>query len=614
MFATPLAFLWLLPVLPILVILYFVNQETKVFEVPSILHMLALPDSPVPVKQRLRYFLNSPFFWLQLLLIFLLVAALAKPIRDREVRHSVYVIDVTASMQATEEDSQKSGWKKRLSIAIEAARERILDAPSEERIAIIEAGRSLVTHPFTPDKNELMRVLSEIRQTDTASSASESVFAAANMLLPAGGGRIVLLTDSQVSLPASLLKEGLKLEIVSVGTLRPNAAIVALDTPSSLLDPGGKLIARVRSFSPEAMSAKLAVSIDDKEIANSNVALGPMGLKAATFDLGEHSGIARVSLILEDALALDNTGYAALPPRRPLMLLLISARKEIKNFLEKLDSFDLVHVQPDEQPDPMLMPDIVIVEGVTDTFSIHADTIYLTPEFDSESSQMIPDAAGELRSWISDEIYYWEEGHPLIDQVALDNLRPEKIPFLKFGKGVQTVIGGSRAPFVGVYQGGDRKHAICALPIRQMLNNPTAVLLLMRLLEWCNPRGRADANVVETGSAITLSPPDEAKGIRIVNPTGAVKELVLSGGPVVIEETDSAGLYRVEGDGYQEFFIARVSPGESDLSQPAQSTEIVSGEEGKVRGTVKSSFSPWLLIILPCLMLLEWWMFFRRRI
>ena len=33
MFATPLAFLWLLPVLPILVILYFVNQETKVFEV-----------------------------------------------------------------------------------------------------------------------------------------------------------------------------------------------------------------------------------------------------------------------------------------------------------------------------------------------------------------------------------------------------------------------------------------------------------------------------------------------------------------------------------------------------------------------------------------------------
>jgi hypothetical protein len=69
----------------------------------------------------------------------------------------------------------------------------------------------------------------------------------------------------------------------------------------------------------------------------------------------------------------------------------------------------------------------------------------------------------------------------------------------------------------------------------------------------------------------------------------------------------------VEGNGYQDFFIARVAPSESDLSQPAESTEIISDEKTVVRGTVKSSFSPWLLAVLPCLMVLEWWAFFRRR-
>lgn len=605
MFATPLAFLWLLPAVPILVILYFVNQETKVFEVPSILHMLALPDSPVPVKQRLRYFVNSPFFWLQLVLILILVAALAKPIRDREVKHSVYVIDVTASMQATEEDSGGSGLTKRLATAIKAARARILESPSEERIAIIEAGKNLVVHPFTPDKAELARVLSQVRQTDTAGSASESVFGAANLLLPMGGGRIVLFTDTQVSLPSSLLKEGLNLEIVSVGTLRPNVAIAALDTPSSLLVPGGKLIARIRNFSPEPMNAKLAVSINDQEIANSSVSLGPMGLKAVTFDLGEHSGIAKVSLIVEDALALDNTGYVVLPPRQPLKLFLFSSRQEIKQFLEKLGAFGLTQFRPDEEPEAAFLPDIVIAEGSTNTFSIPANAIYLTPEANGKSFQIVGQG--------TDEIYFWEEGHPLIDQVALDNLRPEKFPQLRFNTNVQTILSGRKAPLLGVYREGSQRHAICALPIREMLNNPTAVLLLMRLLEWCNPRGRAEAKVVETGSAITFNLPIESPKITITNPAGAETEWTLSAGDPTFEETESAGLYRIEGNGYQDFFITRVPPAESDLSLPAESTEIVSGEKGAVRGMVKSSFSPWILALLPCLMVLEWWAFFRRR-
>ena len=97
-------------------------------------------------------------------------------------------------------------------------------------------------------------------------------------------------------------------------------------------------------------------------------------------------------------------------------------------------------------------------------------------------------------------------------------------------------------------------------------------------------------------------------------PAGVIRRVPAANGQVQFEETEKAGPYQVTAPAFERTFVAQLSDAtESNLTQPAESMTLLSkGQETGV-GHVKSSYSPWLLPVLPFLFLLEWLAFRRRK-
>jgi hypothetical protein len=421
-----------------------------------------------------------------------------------------------------------------------------------------------------------------------------------------GGGEVVLFTDSPFALPETLGKEGLNLRVVAIGTKRANVGIVSLDTPVSLMSGGGHLMAQLRNFGPDTVDAEVSVSVNEAETGRTKARIPPMGSQQVDFDLKGQSGLAHVELHHEDALAVDNHAYAWLPPDEKLTILIVSARTELKGVLGKLEVFQVSHRPPQDFAEPLReQPDILLFDGWSPARSPESNAIFINPQ----SSTDIFTVAGEATG----EVYCWEEGHPLIDQVILDNLRPETCPKIEPGDGMVVVVGGQRSAILAAPEKGDRRQVVCALPLHKAINQPTELLLLFRMLEWVNPRSQTNANTFPAGMPLTVRALQLIAPTVVTTPSGERVPAHPSEGRLIFGQTDRIGPYRVSGPGFERVLIAALaSPEESDLTQPAVSTEDTSPVEVSPKGTAKSSYSPWLLLLAPFLMLLEWLAFHKR--
>src|SRR5262245_4420334 len=104
-------------VLGILVLIYLRERLRTRIEVPALLFWLEVKED----KLRIRRFLPSVLFFIQALLLLLLIGGLLRPFRPvttRETRGNrwIFVVDVSASMQARE------GRTRRFELALDQAR------------------------------------------------------------------------------------------------------------------------------------------------------------------------------------------------------------------------------------------------------------------------------------------------------------------------------------------------------------------------------------------------------------------------------------------------------------------------------------------------------------
>jgi len=600
-FVSPLAFLWLALVVPLLVVLYLIRQETRVYRVPSVIHMLPLPDAQLPMTRRLARFVRDPLFYVQLLLLLILILSLAQPIRERSVRHTVFIIDVTASMQALE------GSTSRLQRAIARAMEVLDGYGEEDRIAVLVASRHVRrVAPLTSSKEELVRVLKAIQPTDSSGTCTEAVFAAANLLMGAGGGNVVLFTDSPFALPESLEKEGLDIQIVGVGTKRQNAGIVSLDAPTSLMSRGSHLVAQLRNFGRDTMDAEISVSLDGEEADRQRLRIPAMASETVDFGLGSQAGIAHVRLHHEDALEVDNHAYAHSAPDQKLSIHVVSSRPALADFLRKTDAFSVTHTTPGELQEGPPQADVLLFDGRAPEGLPGTNAAFIDPQRSSDAFQVVGQTTGE--------VYYWAEGHPIIDQVALDNLATGTYPKIELGDEMGVVIGAQWSPIVAAMEKEDLRHVVCAFALHENLNDPAAVLLLFRILEWLDPRSQDRGGLFPAGTPLATQVPDTVHEVIVKTPWG--EEIIArpSGGRLIFGQTDRVGPYHLTGPDFERIFIASLdSPEESDLTQPVSDMHVQPERQSAAKGKVKSSYSPWILIALPFFMLAEWAAFLRRK-
>lgn len=329
----------LLAIPPAVLSLYFLKLKRKQLAVPStMLWRKAVEDVHVnSIWQRLR---KNLLLLLQLLFLALLILACLRPGwsgQNRVGERRIYIIDNSASMQATDVDPT------RLDAAKKRVRELIEETSSDDvGMVIAFSDRADVRQGFTKERNKLLSSLDSIQPTMHKTDLTEALRAAAGLANP-GRSSFEDLTDIQVAdaVPAKvyLLSDGgfgdlgdfdigkLQIEYIPIGEpTTANVGIVSFAVQRSE-DKANQLeaFARVMNHGTSQVSFTASMELDGKLLDASTVTIEPNAEAGLLFELSElEQGQLKLILDYADSLAVDNIAYAAIRPERPINVLLVT--------------------------------------------------------------------------------------------------------------------------------------------------------------------------------------------------------------------------------------------------------------------------------------------------
>ena len=324
---------WFLAGIPVIVLLYLLKLKRRPHTVSTLMfwQKLMQENRRRALFQRLR---NLFSLLLHLLIFALIVGALAKPTLDALVRKGsslVVVIDTRARMQAREDDGRT-----RFERAQEIAARLVREAGADREIALIAAGPvPTVLTPFTGDEKVLREAVQKLRPTDATGDLDAATRLASDLLASRrGDARTIVLTDRD---------DAKNPNVISVAAPHDNVAITRFATrPLPNSPQTSEVLLEVRNFGRTATSGNIELQYDGQLLDVKPFTLEPGGTRLDIFpSVPRPSRTARgwltAHLDTADALPLDNTAYAVLPPPKTRRVLLVSRSNW---FLEKLLASD----------------------------------------------------------------------------------------------------------------------------------------------------------------------------------------------------------------------------------------------------------------------------------
>lgn len=336
---TPWGLLALGALVPV-VALYFRRRQRVRREVGSLELWLAV-QRDLAHQAGLRRIRSESSLWLHLLALALVALGLAAPFRRTKVaasRRLVLVVDTTASMGATD------GRRTRLDDARAVARQALAEVSRDGEVALIESGcvPALVI-PLTRDAREVVRALDRLSARDCGGDLSRALALAADRLRgPGRDKRVVVITDGTTRADAVGVSLPGRLDVRVVGRDVSNTGVTAAELRA---DVGGSqspdaarrfgLFVALYASGGEARDVSLRAELLRGEraetVALRRVRVSP-GRSSVTLpvDLAadEAADLLRVTVERDggqDALAVDDVAWAAVPPPRRLPVRLVVA-------------------------------------------------------------------------------------------------------------------------------------------------------------------------------------------------------------------------------------------------------------------------------------------------
>ncbi|MCG8648225.1 MAG: BatA and WFA domain-containing protein [Pirellulales bacterium] len=342
----------LLSAIPVgIILLYFLKLRREPVEVPSTyLWSRTIEDLHVnSLLQRLR---SNLLLLLQLLAIAAAALALLRPgIRgeDSSQKRMVFLLDTSASMQATDVDGDESRFEK----AKRLIRERIDSVTENESMMLVTfSDRAEVLQSFTTDRGRIREALDRAQVTNQPTDILGALKAADGLANPRRSSEVGDPNDVQVAeaMPADLLiySDGgfdnvtefdlgnLIPQYISVGSpAAKNLAITAFSAERNLEKPSEvQAFATVVNLGNVPMEAEATLSRDDQSPSFQEadaVSLEPGEQVGLEFTLDSEEAVSlRLELTapndqpLKDDLSIDNVAFAGLTPLRTVSVLLVT--------------------------------------------------------------------------------------------------------------------------------------------------------------------------------------------------------------------------------------------------------------------------------------------------
>lgn len=651
-------------VVPALLLLYFLKLRRKEEWIGStLLWRSAAEDLQANAPfQRLR---ASWLLFLQLLLLALLLAALARPIFGRRDASAaprvIMLIDVSASMGAAPPRSAADGPSRaddppsRLERAQRTAL-RMLDRLSRrgegaQVMVIAFASRARLVQPFTSDLRlaraaiETLEVLEEpgllgpaLRLAETYAGPEESDDSTAPP-------RTILLSDGRFADDRTPSYGGGVVEFLSAAPGAEerddsaNVGITFLAARRDVLDPQQvDVLCGVASTDTALRSIRVEAFIDDAPLDAQVVALEATSADAPAEGLARFrftipsGGVLRCSIAHRDSLAADNAAGLVLAPPSPAAILVVHPDDEpapdayLMSVVSELPLY-LVESWPAARFEAATSAGAALATAGGEAFRLVIfDRVSASrpPALPSLSFGARPPLTGlSLMPAEAEQpgrrILSWSRQHPVMASVGLDTIaiadrRRISLPEQE-GEVLALAEGG---PIIALVEPrGGQRHLVVSFDLRQS-NWPLHVsfaIFIQNAADYLTSRGAADAGwMIRTGEAVNVRAARGAATVELTGPQSRSID-VRGDGSVTLGPLDRVGVYRATGlpPEHTPVIANLLSETESDL-RPVEEVRI--GQEAASAQSLDRSTPrelwPWFVAAALALLGVEWVVYLLR--
>ncbi len=581
-FLNPAALLGLFA-LPLLLIPYLVRRKPRRLVFSSLLLFLEGGASASRPLGRLHL---PPIFFLQLLLLALLIFALSEPVFSVRPTSIAIVLDNSASMQALEDG------KTRMAAAAEKAAAIAAELGPAGKIDLYTTTPRLQRSgaaPFGPvEAGAAIRSVSANDLGDPPVDYSEAL---GRLLRERQYQRVYLITDH----PAGA--QGAALRVISVGAPKANLALTAFQVRrSSLGNAQLEASATLRNFSDRDEKIKITIRGDGAALASREVlARADKALDIDFAGLPERTAYL-AEIDARDALPLDNRRFAAAPASRNLRILAVTPRPQAAASLRSIPGVSVEAIAPGDYPKTeragygLEIFQFAAPESLPDNPAL----FILPPERNFLAEPGAP--AG------NPQVSNWRESSTLTRYINFSLFRPAYARPLKPRTAGEVIVESSAGPLAFSLERKGLRYLVLGfdpLPYLGRENLPMSIFTL-NFLDWFFESAAARSQA--TGEPIALGA--IRAGDEIVLPTG--EKITLKTGSDYFFDTYRQGIYqRRRGNEIEVYARNLADTAESDLRNPAP-IAIQDSAQSQAGGSTLFSFWPYLLLASLLLFLLEW--------
>jgi hypothetical protein len=583
-FLNPAA-LYAFALLPLLLIPYLIRRRPRrvVFSSLFLFREFAASSTARPGG---RLYL-PPVFFLQLLLLALLLSALGEPSLSFRPVNVALVLDNSASMQASE------GNKSRFQTAQEEAGKILNALPAHARadLYVVAPHLTRLTEAAVAPGAARAR-LSSLRPLDLADPAIDYGAEFERLVRERKYERLHFLTDH----PAAGRSENVR--VVSLGRPQANLAITEFQVARrSLAAPQLEARATLKNFSAAERKLKLAIKGGGNILASRSYPVPPGRSIEATFENLPPHPYYEAEIEGGDALALDNHRFAVAPPQGGLKIVAVSPRPEALASLRAIPGVELQAVSPEAYEKGNFGAHALEIFHYSAPAGLpDSPALFVLPP---KQNPLVEIGAASFRPVVSG----WREPHPLTRYINFFLFRPAYARPLKPGSLGETIIQSPDGPLAVALE--QKKIRYLALgfdpfPFLGRQNLPVSIFTL-NLLDWLN-EGRT-GNASATGAPLATQ---LRAGETVLTPAG--EKIAPAKTAAVFDRTYFQGMYRITG-GAAEKFVAVNLGDEKESDLRAQTAIRLRGEAGAPGSRVFSAVLwPYLLLAAIALLLLEWFL------
>lgn len=570
--------------LPLLVIPYLIQRKPRRFIFSSLLLLVEAGDRP---SNRPWGKIRLPWiFYLQLLLLALLILALSEPVFSVRPTQIAIVLDNSASMQTME-----SG-RSRFALAQEKALSVITEVgPAGQIDLYITTPRldKLKTAPLSPA--DAAKAIATLEAYDLGEPSVDYERTLTQLARAHNYQRVYLFTDRLARGQSAFIR------VTTVGQPQANFALSGFDVRrSSLMNNKLDAVVEAANFSNKDEKVRISVRGSANQVLASRELLLAAGKTAPiTFDgIAEHPYY-QAEIDAGDALPLDNRRFTAAPLSRNLRILGVSPRPKELASLKGIPGVQIDVIAPSEYEKVERSGyDLEIFHFATPGELPRTAALFVLPP---ESNLLVDLGTPTANVSVSN----WREAHRLTRYVNFSLFRSSYARALKPQTAGEVIIESPNGPLAfAVERQGVRYLALGFDPFPYLGREhlPMSIFTL-NLLDWFLVSGAVSQATGEPIALGALKPGD-----LMITPKG--EKISLKAGYDTFTGTFYQGIYQLDRGNRRELLARNLQDSsESDL-RAAAPIELRGGEANVTGTSMRLSFWPYLLMASLLLLLIEW--------